>query len=33
MLTQILLFIVSACGLVAAGREFLRRGQILGLWG
>lgn len=26
-------FILSALGLVAAGREFLRRGQNLGLWG
>lgn len=33
MLTGIVLFILSALGLVVAGREFLRRGRNLGLWG
>ena len=30
---EIVMFILSAVGLVAAGQEFLRRGQNLGLWG
>jgi len=33
VLIQIVLFILSALGLVAAGKEFLRRGRNLGLWG
>jgi hypothetical protein len=33
MLTEIVMFVLSALGLVAAGREFLRRGRNLGLWG
>ncbi len=33
MLTEIVLFILSALGLIAAGKEFLRRGSNLGLWG
>jgi hypothetical protein len=32
MWIEIALFILSALGLVAAGREFLVRGQNLGLW-
>jgi hypothetical protein len=30
---EIVMFVLSAFGLVAAGREFLRRGHNLGLWG
>lgn len=30
---DVALFILSAFGLVAAGREFVRRGHNLGLWG
>jgi hypothetical protein len=30
---KIALFILSAFGLVAAGKQFVRRGQDLGLWG
>ncbi len=30
---EIVLFVLSAFGLVTAGREFLRRGHNLGLWG
>jgi len=30
---EIVMFVLSALGLVAAGREFLRRGHNLGLWG
>lgn len=33
MLNDIVLFILSALGLVAAGKQFLQRGQNLGLWG
>lgn len=33
MLTEIVLFILSALGLVAAGKQFLQRGRNLGLWG
>lgn len=33
MLTDIVLFVLSALGLVAAGQEVLRRGRNLGLWG
>lgn len=33
MLNDIVLFILSALGLVAAGKQFLQRGQDLGLWG
>lgn len=32
MLTEIVLFILSALGLFVAGKEFLRRGRNLGLW-
>lgn len=32
MWTEIVLFILSALGLVAAGKEFLQRGGNLGLW-
>ena len=32
MFVEIVMFILSALGLVAAGREVLRRGQNLGLW-
>jgi hypothetical protein len=30
---EVLMFVLSALGLVAAGKEFLRRGHNLGLWG
>lgn len=30
---ELVMFILSAVGLVAAGKEFLRRGHNLGLWG
>ena len=33
MLLEIVLFILSAFGLVAAGNQFLKRGRSLGLWG
>lgn len=33
MWIDIVLFILSAVGLVAAGKEFLQRGRNLGLWG
>lgn len=33
MFIDIVMFILSALGLVGAGREFLRRGQNLGFWG
>ena len=33
MFGEIVMFILSALGLAAAGREFLRRGHNLGLWG
>jgi hypothetical protein len=33
MLSDIVLFILSAFGLVAAGKQFLQRGENLGLWG
>lgn len=33
MFFEIIVFVLSAFGLVAAGREFLRRGHNLGLWG
>lgn len=33
MWMEIALFFLSALGLAAAGREFLRRGHSLGLWG
>jgi hypothetical protein len=33
LLIDIVLFILSAFGLVAAGKQFLYRGQNLGLWG
>jgi hypothetical protein len=33
VLMQIVMFVLSALGVVAAGREFLRRGHNLGFWG
>jgi hypothetical protein len=33
MLIDIVVFILSAFGLVAAGQEFLQRGRNIGLWG
>jgi hypothetical protein len=33
MWTDIVFFILSALGLVAAGNEFFQRGRNLGLWG
>lgn len=33
VLFEIIMFVLSAFGLVAAGKEFLRRGHNLGLWG
>jgi len=30
---EIVMFVLSVLGLVAAGREFRRRGHNLGLWG
>lgn len=30
---EVVMFILSAFGLVAAGKEFLQRGHNLGLWG
>ena len=32
MFVEIVMFILSALGFVAAGREVLRRGHNLGLW-
>jgi hypothetical protein len=32
MFLEIVMFILSALGLVAAGREVLRRGHNLGFW-
>ena len=33
MVNDIVLFILSALALVAAGKQFLQRGENLGLWG
>lgn len=33
MFIEIVMFILSAFGLVAAGKQFLQRGHNLGLWG
>ena len=33
MLIEVLMFVLSAFGVVAAGKEFFRRGHALGLWG
>jgi hypothetical protein len=33
VLTEIVMFLLSALGLAAAGREFLHRGHNLGFWG
>ena len=33
MLIEIVMFVLSALGLAAAGSEFLRRGRNLGFWG
>jgi hypothetical protein len=33
MWIEIFMFVLSALGLVAAGRQFLHRGENLGLWG
>jgi hypothetical protein len=32
LLTEIVLFILSAFGLIAAAKEFLRHGRNLGFW-
>ena len=33
VLMELVMFILSAFGLVAAGKEFIRRGHNVGLWG
>ncbi|MDA8311411.1 MAG: hypothetical protein M0Z46_12525 [Actinomycetota bacterium] len=33
MWMDLFMFLLSALGLIGAGREFLRRGHNLGLWG
>jgi hypothetical protein len=33
MIADLVLFILSALGIVAAGKEFFQRGRNLGLWG
>lgn len=32
MLIHVALFVLSALGLVASAREFIRRGRTVGLW-
>lgn len=33
MLVAIIMFIVSACGVVTAVQQFIQRGRVVGLWG
>ena len=33
MFVEVVMFVLSALGLLAAGREVLRRGHNLGFWG